>query len=49
MEDWESIFFVYGSKLGVNEGYVGVTLVGISGGEIDVAALVQSYLICGGK
>ena len=38
-----------GSKLRLNEGYVGGNVVGLSGGQTDAVALVQEYVICDRK
>ena len=37
------------SKLGVNEGYIGGNMVGLSGGDTDAVALVQKYVMCNDK
>ena len=40
---------VHGSKLGLIKGCASGTMVGLEGGETDVAALVQENMMCDGK
>ena len=43
------IFFLRRSKLGLREGYMGGTMVCLTGGGTGVAVLAQEDLLCDGK
>ena len=44
-----SFVYVHGSKLGLNKGYLGETLVGISGGGKYLSVREQEDGMCNGK